>query len=388
MMAGMLFARAGLRATVLEKHGDFLRDFRGDTVHPSTLRLLSELGMLERFELRPHNKVPAIRAWVGDRRYKVADFSGFDRRWAHIAIMPQWEFLDFLADEAGAWAGFDLRMETEAHALVERDGRVEGLRIRTRGQEMEISARLVVAADGRDSRLRAAAGLPVVDLGAPIDVFWFRIPKSRGETNETTGLFRPGRLIALIDRGDYWQCAFVFSKGQSGALRERGLDAFRRDVVRAAPMVADAVDAIASWDEVKLLTVKLDRLETWSKPGLLVIGDAAHAMSPIGGVGINLAIQDAVAAANVLAAPLREGRDVDDLLDAVRRRRMPAIRIVQGFQKLVQQRVIGPLLDLGEQPIRAPLPVRLLDRFTWLRRLPAAFIGFGPRSEHIRSPQA
>jgi 2-polyprenyl-6-methoxyphenol hydroxylase-like FAD-dependent oxidoreductase len=389
MMAGLLFARAGLQVTVLEKHGDFLRDFRGDTVHPSTLRIIADLGLTERFLARPHDKVPSIGALVGGRHYEVGDFSHFDRRWNFIAMMPQWEFLDFLADEARAYPGFRLRMNTEAIGLDVVGDRVSGIRYRDGdGMEHGLSARLVVACDGRRSILREAAGFQVRDLGAPMDVFWFRVPKEPTPENDTTGVFAPGRIIALIDRGQYWQCAFVFPKGEAERVRADGVEKFRDLVAEAAPMLAGRTEAIAGWDDVKLLTVALDRLERWQRPGLLVIGDAAHAMSPIGGVGINVAIQDAVAAANILAGPIAKGEDPDPLLAKVQRRRLPAVRLVQSAQAIVQRTIIAPLLQREAAAVTPPLPLRLLDRFPLLRRLPAAFIGFGYKAERVRSYKA
>lgn len=384
MMAGLLFARAGLDVLVLEKHADFLRDFRGDTVHPSTLRLFHELRLRDALLERPHDKVRNVAAHVGGRRVEVADFSRFDPRWAFLAIMPQWEFLDFVSDAAHRYPSFRLRRTSEADGLLMEDGRVGGVRC---GDEA-IRARLVILADGRGSRLRAEAGLEPRRLGAPMDVFWFCLPKRRTAANETAGYFDSGRIAILIDRGDYWQCAWLFAKGEEERIRRRGLDAFRRDVAAAAPPVAGAVEALRSWDEVRLLRVALDRLDQWHRPGLLVIGDAAHAMSPIGGIGINLAIQDAVAAANILAAPMAAGRDPGDLLGRVRRRRMPAVRAAQAFQRAAQRAIVAPLIDGAPPPARLPLPLRLLDRFAPLRRIPAAFIGFGVRPEQIRSPKA
>ncbi|HWH21890.1 MAG TPA: FAD-dependent oxidoreductase, partial [Allosphingosinicella sp.] len=363
MMAGLLFARAGVRTTVFEKHSDFLRDFRGDTVHPSTLRLFSELGLLDRFLERPHDKVPGIGVWVGERHYRVAEMSGFDPRWNFVAMMPQWHFLDFLADEAGKYPHFRLVTEAEALGLIHAQGRVAGIRYRSCGKEREMRARLTIASDGRRSVLRGNAELPLRSFGAPMDVFWFRIPKERTARNETTGIFAVGRIIALIDRGDYWQCAWVFGKGQAEAVRARGLDAFRADTARVAPMIASEIGAILSWDDVKLLTVALDRLEQWHRPGLLVIGDAAHAMSPVGGAGINVAIQDAVAAANILAGALARGGDIDPLLPKVQKRRMPAVRATQAFQSAVQKRIIGRLLARQDGAVTPALPVRLLDLF-------------------------
>jgi 2-polyprenyl-6-methoxyphenol hydroxylase-like FAD-dependent oxidoreductase len=384
MVAGLLFARAGVRTLVLEKHSDFLRDFRGDTVHPSTLRIFSELGLLEALLHRPHDKVHDVSGVIGGVEFEVADLNHFDPRWNFIAMMPQWEFLDFVAVEARRYPNFELRMSAEATDLLWEGDRIVGVAT----EAGEIRARLVIAADGRRSLLRAKAALPVTDLGAPMDVFWFRLPKLRTSENQSTGIFDAGHIIALIDRGDYWQVAYVFTKGEAEAVRAAGIEAFRADIAAVAPLVSDQVSAIRSWDDVKLLTVALDRLDKWHLPGLLVIGDAAHAMSPIGGVGINVAIQDAVAAANILAGPMAQGRDVTPLLPKVARRRRLAIRATQQFQRIVQRRVIGRLLADSTRQVKPPLPVRLLGRFPFLRRLPAAFLGFGMRAEHVRSPDA
>ena len=388
MVAGLLFARAGVPTTVLEKHGDFLRDFRGDTVHPSTLRIFSELGLLDRLLERPHDKVRQIHGLIGGRALTLADFSHFDPRWNFIAMMPQWEFLDFVADEARRYPHFTLLMNAEATGLVEGEGRVVGVRCRRDGAEETIRARLVLAADGRTSKLREAAALPVRDLGAPMDVFWFRVPKARGQENQTTGVFASGRILALIDRGDYWQCAYVFPKAMADEVRARGIDAFRDEIAGIAPVLRDSIGAVAGWDEVKLLAVSLDRLEQWHRPGLLVIGDAAHAMSPVGGVGINVAVQDAVAAANALAGPMAAGADPDPLLHRVEQRRLPAVRITQGFQKAAQERIISPLLMRAGGAFEPPRALRWLDRYPMLRRIPAALIGFGYRPEHVSSPAA
>jgi 2-polyprenyl-6-methoxyphenol hydroxylase-like FAD-dependent oxidoreductase len=387
MVAALLFARAGVRVTVLEKHQDFLRDFRGDTVHPSTLRIFSEMGLLDRLLERPHDKVRDLAVFVGDRAYEVADFSAMDPRWGFIAMMPQWDFLDFVADEARVYPNFSLLMGAEATGLIEEGEKVRGVRYRMGGEMHELRADLVIAADGRSSALRDLSDLPIRNLGAPMDVFWFRLPKARAPENESTGAFTGGTIMALIDRGDYWQCAYVFPKGRAEEIRARGLDAFRADVARVAERVNPRVEAIASWDVVKLLTVALDRLERWHRPGLLVIGDAAHAMSPIGGVGINVAIQDAVAAANILAGPMARGADVDPLLPKVQKRRMPAVRAIQGFQNAVQKRIISRLLAASGRTVRAAWPLRMLDRYPWLRRIPAAMLGFGLRPEHVRSPE-
>jgi len=384
MMAGLLFARAGIETLVLEKHGDFLRDFRGDTVHPSTIELFDELGLAEALLNRPHDKVTRIRARVGGRDYGAADLSHLPVRHKFMMMMPQWDFLDFVRDEAARWPAFSLRMEAEAIGLLEEAGRVQGVRLADGGT---IGADLVIAADGRGSVLRSAAALPLENLGAPIDVFWFRVPKQRTPDNRTMGRFAPGIVIAMIDRGDYWQCAFVFAKGGADKMREQGLEAFKHRVSHAVPEIENELGSITSWDDFKLLSVSLDRLTRWHRPGLLAIGDAAHAMSPVGGVGINLAIQDAVAAANILALPLSRGEAVDSLLPKVQERRMFPVRVIQRMQRAVHAGVLGPTLS-ATAAMRAPLALRMLDRFPALQRIPARVVGLGVRREHIRSPQA
>jgi len=385
MMAGLLFARAGCKVLVLEKHADFLRDFRGDTVHPSTLELLRELGLLDEFLKRPHDKVTTLTARVADRKITIADLSHLPVESRFVAMMPQWEFLDFLADEARLYPTFNLRMEAQAVDLVMEGGRVAGVRL-TDGEELR--APLTLAADGRGSILRKKAGLPKKDLGAPIDVLWFRLPKEPTPANETGGTFGAGTLVVEIDRGDYWQCAYVVPKGAAEEIRAKGIAAFRFDVRRAAPDLRDAVDTLEDWDQVKLLSVSLDRLETWWRPGLLAIGDAAHAMSPVGGVGINLAVQDAVAAANILAARLAKGENIDPLLKKVQVRRLFPTRVIQAAQKAVHDRVLTPLVLRRAVLQTVPLPLRLFERFPVLRRIPARLVGLGVRREHIRSPDA
>lgn len=382
MMLGYLLARAGLATTVLEKHADFLRDFRGDTVHPSTLRLLDELGLLDDFLRRPHQRLEEIAADVGGRRYRLADFRGLPRRYGYIAFMPQWEFLDFLAEKAAKCPEFRLLRSTEALDLIERDGRTCGVRARHGDEETDIYCHLIVGCDGRGSTIRDAAGLPVKTLGAPIDVFWFRVPRAPDDQDETLGRFLPGRFMVTIDRGDYWQCAWVIPKGGAEAIRSQGIERFRAAVAGVVPRLKPQLDAISSFDDVKLLSVAVDRLERWAKPGVLCIGDAAHAMSPIGGVGINLAIQDAVATANLLVPALRGGNVDAALLDRVRQRRLLPVRVIQRFQLFVQDRFLSPVLSGSAG--RAPLILAVADRFLPLRRLLARFIGIGIRAEHIR----
>ncbi|MES2989233.1 MAG: FAD-dependent oxidoreductase [Pseudomonadota bacterium] len=381
MVAGLLFARAGVQTLVLEKHKDFLRDFRGDTVHPSTLNLFDELGLMDRLLERPHDKVEDVEAVLGGHAYRIADFSHLPGRGKFIAMMPQWEFLDFVAQEARRYPAFTLRMETEGVEAIERGGRVVGVRTAT---EEEITAKLVIAADGRGSKLRA--GLPLQDLGAPIDVLWFSVAKPRTADNQTQGYISGGEMIVAIDRGDYFQCARVIEKGAAPRMLARGLDAFRAEVEKVVTPVQGLMHGLASLDDVKLLSVTLDRLTKWSRPGLLAIGDAAHAMSPVGGVGINLAVQDAVAAANILAGPMALGRDPDPLLSKVQARREFPVRVIQGMQRTAHRTVIRAALAGTVQ--KAPWPVRLLGSTPLLQRIPARVLGLGVRREHIRSPKA
>ncbi|MEO7277490.1 MAG: FAD-dependent oxidoreductase [Sphingomicrobium sp.] len=384
-MAGLLFARAGARVKVLEKHADFFRDFRGDTVHPSTLELLAELGLIDAFLERPHDVVQSISARVADRIITIADLAHLPVENRFIAMMPQWEFLDFLAGEARHYPTFSLEMGSEAVDLLVEGGRVVGVRLK---DGREIRARLVIAADGRASGLRDEANLPKKDLGAPIDVLWFRLPKTRTSSNETGATFGAGTLVVEIDRGDYWQCAYVVAKGAAAQIEAEGVQSFAANVARAAPNLADVAGTLTDWDQVKLLTVSLDRLTRWWRPGMIAIGDAAHAMSPVGGVGINLAVQDAAAAANILAAPLAQGRDIDPLLKKVQQRRQFPTRVVQFMQKTIHDRILTPLVTRRAVLDKVPLVLRLLDRFPVLRRIPARLVGLGVRREHIRSPDA
>ena len=382
MMCGYLLARAGIDVIVLEKHADFLRDFRGDTVHPSTMTIFDELGLLDAFLARPHQKVQYAEGEIGDRRVRIADFTHLPVKCPFIAFMPQWEFLDFLADRANELPSFRLLMETEATDLVTSEGRVSGVVVRAAGEAREIMARqMVVAADGRDSRLRASAGLEVQNLGAPMDVLWFTLPSQPGERPAVLGRVVAGQIMVRLYRGDYWQCALIIRKGTADEVKREGLPAFRARI--AALIRRDPVE-IASFDDVRVLTVRVDRLARWSKPGLLVIGDAAHAMSPIGGVGINLAIQDAVAAANLLIGPLRRGVVTDANLARVRSRRLFPTRATQRLQLLLQNLAIAPVLS-GVQPF-VPWPIELLQRWPWLQRLPARLVGLGLRPEHV-SPE-
>jgi 2-polyprenyl-6-methoxyphenol hydroxylase-like FAD-dependent oxidoreductase len=306
MMLGFLLARAGVSVLVLEKHADFLRDFRGDTIHPSTLELVHELGLLEEFLRLPHQEMPCLIAQFGEAMVPIADFTSLRTRCKFIAMMLQWDFLAFLARQAARYPAFDLQMRAEATDLIEEAGRVTGVRATTPTGTREVRADLVVAADGRSSVLRERAGLDVADLGAPMDVLWFRLPRGEQDPAASMGRFDIGRIFVLLNRGAHWQCGYVIPKGSAEEVRQRGLDAFRVSVAELAPWASDRVAEIRDWEDVKLLTVKVDRLRQWYRPGLLCIGDAAHAMSPVGGVGINLAIQDAVGAANLLWEPLRD----------------------------------------------------------------------------------
>jgi 2-polyprenyl-6-methoxyphenol hydroxylase-like FAD-dependent oxidoreductase len=347
------------------------------------LRIFSELGLLDELLQRPHQKIERLGARIAGRDMQIVDLTHLHVPAPYIALMPQWDFLDFVADAARRYPAFDLRQSCEGVDLIEEGGRVRGV---TTGEGEEIRARLTIAADGRDSRHRD--GLPTTVIGAPMDVFWFRLPKVAKPENDSMGVFDTGILFVLIDRGDYYQCAFVFPKGGAEKIRSEGLDAFRERVRAIGPETATVDQGVTSWDDVKLLTVTVDRLDKWDRPGLLVIGDAAHAMSPIGGVGINLAVQDAVAAANILAAPMAAGDDPDPLLHKVHDRRIRAVKLTQGMQKMVQDTIIAPLLASTERMDAPPLAAKLLDRIPLLRRIPAQVIGMGFRPEHVRSPEA
>jgi 2-polyprenyl-6-methoxyphenol hydroxylase-like FAD-dependent oxidoreductase len=386
MMLGFLLARAGVDVVVLEKHKDFLRDFRGDTIHPSTLEIMAELGLLDEFLKLPHQEARTLGGAFGGLQFNFVDFSHLPTRCKFIALMPQWDFLNFLAEHGKHYPGFHLLMQAEATGLIEEAGRIAGVRATIPDGPLDIRADLVVGCDGRHSTVRALAGMKVDELGAPMDVLWFRLPRSPSDSDQSMGRFEPGRIFVLIDRGDYWQCAYVIPKGSIEDVRRAGLDAFRAGLVQSMPMFADRVGELKDWDQIKLLTVAVDRMPRWHRPGLLCIGDAAHAMSPIGGVGINLAVQDAVAAANILYEPLRRGRVGDDDLARVQKRREFPTRVTQAIQVFLQDRVISRALQArGELPV--PLVVRLLSRFPLLRRIPARLLGLGVRPEHVRTPE-
>jgi 2-polyprenyl-6-methoxyphenol hydroxylase-like FAD-dependent oxidoreductase len=387
MMFGFLLARAGVEVTVLEKHADFLRDFRGDTVHPSTLELMHDLDLLDDFLRLPHSEVRQLTGWVGDTAVPVADFTHLPTHCKFVAFMPQWDFLNFLADRGRRYPTFDLRMRADVTDLIESGGRVVGVRATTPDRRLEVRADLVIGSDGRHSTVRARAGLAVENIGAPMDVLWMRLPRRPGDPTQALGRFDRGKVFVLLDRGDYWQCGYVIPKGGFDELRNRGLDVFRAGVAEIAPFMADRVDEIRTWDDVRLLTVAVDRLPRWFRDGLLCIGDAAHAMSPIGGVGINLAVQDAVAAANILVAPLRRGTVTTADLRRVQRRREFPTRMTQWLQVLIQNRVISRVLA-GQRTLTPPWLLRLMARFPVLRRIPARLIGLGFRPEHVRTPDA
>ena len=389
MMLGYLMARAGVKTVVLEKHADFLRDFRGDTVHPSTLQAMHDLGLIGAFLKRPHSELHKIGVEIDGRPITVVDLSHLPVDHRFVAFMPQWDFLNFLMEEGKKLPALQVIMQAEATDLIRgADGRVVGLSARTPEGPLEIHADLVVGADGRSSVLRDRAGLPVTDLGAPIDVFWFRLSRDPKDEDQLLGRLNAGRFIVTIERGDYWQCAFVIAKGGADQMKAGGIESFRAKIAEAAPFLGPKLGELKSFDELKLLTVTVDRLEHWSKPGLLFIGDAAHAMSPIGGVGINLAVQDAIAAANILAEPLAAGRTLSDHdLDAVRRRRLLPTRIIQGFQVVVQDRLFKPALAGGDATHINPAPIEFIARTPILQRLAARMIGLGVRLERVRSPK-
>jgi 2-polyprenyl-6-methoxyphenol hydroxylase-like FAD-dependent oxidoreductase len=387
MMLGLLLARAGVSVAVLEKHEDFLRDFRGDTVHPSTLETMHELGLLEEFLKLPHSTVREIRLEIGEDHLIVGHFDHLPVQCKYVALMPQWDFLNFLADHAKRYPVFDLRMRTEAVDLILDDGRVAGVRAKTPEGQIDVRADLTVACDGRHSTLRERAGLSVENLHAPMDVMWFRVSRDNNDPAELVAHVESGRMQIMLNRNDYWQCAFVIPKGTVDEVKRAGLDNFRNNVAEISPFLRNRLHEIDSWDKVKLLTVEVDRLRQWYRPGLICIGDAAHAMSPIGGVGINLAVQDAVAAANILAEPLRRGTVTVDTLKQVHRRREFPTRVTQRLQIFMQNNLIGPALaNRGMRP-KAPFFMKM-TQWPLLQRIPGRVLAFGVRPEHVQSPTA
>jgi 2-polyprenyl-6-methoxyphenol hydroxylase-like FAD-dependent oxidoreductase len=387
MMLGFLLARAGVDVVVLEKHADFFRDFRGDTVHPSTLELMYELGLLDEFLKVPHQKIEKLSAQIGDARVAMADLRHLPTHCKFIAMMPQWEFLNFLARHGKRYKTFDLRMRAEAKDLIEENGHVVGVRADTPDGALAIRADLVVGCDGRHSTVREKAGLESDDYGAPMDVLWFRITRKASDATDAFGHAEAGKMLVMLDRGDYWQCAYVIPKGGIEEVKSRGLDAFRDSVVEMSPFLADRTGELKSWDDIKLLSVAVDRLRKWWRSGLLCIGDAAHAMSPIGGVGINMAVQDAVAAANRLAAPLKAGSVSDADLQAVEDRRTLPVRFTQWLQLTIQTRLISRVLASQQRP-KPPLLFKLFGMLPLLQRVPARLLAIGIRPEHVRTPDA
>jgi 2-polyprenyl-6-methoxyphenol hydroxylase-like FAD-dependent oxidoreductase len=385
MMLGFLLARAGVGVVVLEKHADFLRDFRGDTVHPSTLDLIHELGLLDEFLKLPHRTVDRLSLQVGNQRIRLIDLTHLPTQCKYIALMPQWDFLNFLAEHGRRYSQFDLRMRAEATDLIEAGGRIVGIRVNTLDGELTVRADLVVGCDGRHSIVREKAGLPTDDYGVPMDVLWFRITRRDSDGADVFGHIEAGALLVMLDRGDYWQCAYVIPKGGIDRVKANGIDAFRNRVVALSPFLADRVGELKSFDDVKLLSVMVNRLRQWWRPGLICIGDAAHAMSPIGGVGINIAVQDAVAAANRLAAPLKTGTITSGHLQAIQARRDFPARMTQKIQLTMQNRIIGPALQSTREP-KPPLLFKLFDAFPLLRRLPARLLALGIQPEHVQTP--
>ncbi|AMY68770.1 FAD-dependent oxidoreductase [Frigidibacter mobilis] len=384
MMAALLLAWGGVRVTVLEQHPDFLRDFRGDTIHPSTLQLMAELGWLEEFLRLPHQKAPDLHAEIAGRQVTIADFSRLPLACRYIAFMPQWDFLNFLAMKGRDIPGFTLLMGHRITQLLREDGRVAGLSWENEaGEQGRIRAPLVIGADGRHSVVRAEAGLEVIDFGSAVDVLWLRLTRLPDDPAPAMSHAGPQQGLVLIDRGDFWQCGYVIRKGSHDDLKERGLPAFRAALAALAPLPADRFDEVESWDQVHLLSIRMDRLKRWWAPGVLCIGDAAHAMSPVGGFGVNLAIQDAVAAANILAGPLCAGVLSDAHLARVEARRLFPTRATQGLQRMMRRK----RNDKGEAAARPPGFVRMIARAPVLSRLMGRLIGMGFRPEHIPRDQ-
>jgi 2-polyprenyl-6-methoxyphenol hydroxylase-like FAD-dependent oxidoreductase len=385
MMLGFLLARAGVEVVILEKHGDFLRDFRGDTIHPSTLELMYELGLLEEFLKRPHQELSGLGGRVGGTMVRIADFTHLGTHCKFIALMPQWDFLNFLVEQGRRHPQFQVKMQAEATDLIQEDGRVAGVVARIPDGTIEIRSPLTVGADGRHSIVRQRGGLKVMDIGAPMDVLWMRISRKPGDPADSLGHVEAGKMFVMINREQYWQCGYLIPKGAAEEIRARGIEKFREEIVGLESYLDDRVGELRDWNDVSLLTVKVDRLQRWSRPGLLCIGDAAHAMSPVGGVGINLAIQDAVATANILAEKIREQNLSGSDLHEVQRRREFPTRATQKLQVAVQNAAIKHVLA-STQPLTLPWPLKLMQRVPSLRRIPARIIGIGFRPEHVRTP--
>jgi 2-polyprenyl-6-methoxyphenol hydroxylase-like FAD-dependent oxidoreductase len=386
MMLGYLLGRAGIDTMVLEKHADFFRDFRGDTVHPSTLQVMDELGLIEGFLKLPHQQLQKMDGKFGDASIRIADLSRLKVKYPFIAFMPQWDFLNFLRESGKKFASLKVLMNADATDLIWSGNAVAGVKADTPDGLVEIHADLTIGCDGRHSIVRERAKLELKNIGAPMDVLWFRAGKGANETESVFARVETGKMMVTFDRGDYWQCAYVIAKGQYDAVRARGLDALRDDVTHLAPVLKSGVADVKDWDDVKLLTVAIDRLKRWTRPGLLCIGDAAHAMSPIGGVGVNLAVQDAVATANLLAAKLADGCPAESELDAVRRRREFPVRMTQAMQVAVQNNVISVALKPGGRPLAVPVFARIINAIPWLQGITARFVALGVRPEHVRSP--
>jgi 2-polyprenyl-6-methoxyphenol hydroxylase-like FAD-dependent oxidoreductase len=386
MMLGYLLGRAGIDVVVLEKHADFFRDFRGDTVHPSTLQVMDELGLIDGFLKLPHQRLQKLDGMFGGTSVRIADLSRVDTKYPFIAFMPQWDFLNFLREAGQRFSSLKVMMNAEAVDLIRQGEQIAGVRVKTPEGMLDIRADLTIACDGRHSIVRERAGLAVEEIGAPMDVLWFRAGRRPDETENVFARVERGSMMVTFDRGDYWQCAYVIAKGQYDAVKARGLPALLDDVARMAPMLKAGLSDVKSWDDVKLLTVAINRLKRWTLPGLLCIGDAAHAMSPVGGVGVNLAVQDAVATANLLAAKLASGCPPEDELDAVRRRREFPVKMTQRMQVTAQNNIINAALKSGDQPVRVPLVVRLITAVPWLQGITARLVGVGVRPEHVHSP--
>ncbi|MET4442918.1 2-polyprenyl-6-methoxyphenol hydroxylase-like FAD-dependent oxidoreductase [Bradyrhizobium sp. GM2.2] len=388
MMLGYLLGRAGIDVVVLEKHADFFRDFRGDTVHPSTLQVMDELGLIDGFLKLPHQRLQKLDGLFGSTPVRIADLSRLRTKYPFIAFMPQWDFLNFLREAGQRFASLQVMMNTEAVDLIRRGETIAGVRANTPDGIVDIEADLTIACDGRHSTVRQHSGLEVEEIGAPMDVLWFRVGRKANETENLFARVEPGKMMITFDRGDYWQCAYVIAKGQYDAVKARGLQALLDDVVRMAPVLKSGIAEVKNFDDVKLLTVAINRLPRWTRPGLLLIGDAAHAMSPVGGVGVNLAVQDAVATANLLADELQRGCPSEDELDAVRRRREFPVKMTQRMQMIVQNNIISGALQGGDRPLKVPLVLRLITALPWLQGIPARLLALGVRPEHVQSKAA